>query len=220
MDTDSPIVAVQISRCKRVSFLAEALEYKGRRIYYRDITDVAYSSSARYVNAIFTGQSYSVRVRSASETIKIRFSWVPFGTRNDKLGERFAQLCGAVASLIEPVVITKQLESVYAGPGVTRIDAVEITSEGITRPRLLRGPAFLPWHRFAGTTLWDGFVNVHETGRRRPRVFIRVYCEAWNAVLLPRLLTICAQTSRAMAARPEDLRCQRRYALVCHRGQG
>lgn len=191
-----PLISINVSSNKTLTFYEDYLIYKGIKIAYADIEGISYlwqrtTTSVYFVPAGSTSK-YSIKLKVGDVIHDINFSSGTFfigkGKSEKNTDELFKQFYVVLENLIKPYVVINILVK-FAEEGELKIDKLTIKPDGIYRKRTFGKPEYLPWDNYYNSTLESGILSVlKDDTKKKYKVFFNCSMGIMNAVVLPEVL--------------------------------
>lgn len=182
--------AVQISSSNddEIYFSESSVSYKNTAISYRDILGLVFSSK-RFTYMFTSRTEYTFAVRSARDSIKVRFT-TAFGVRRVENEAANRALLELSVHFIFPCLIERLIGDVMQARPVQIHDLALSKSSLILQPFLFLGPKYLPWEFYNRCECKEGFVNVYGKNPQKAKetLFTTIRLEYENAIIVPQLL--------------------------------
>lgn len=167
----------------------DSISYKGKKIYYKDVTGVAYHTLRSSTYFVPTNQSYEFKVKTDNDEVNVSFSsFLMMG--NDERMDLFSQLINATHIFIENLVIKKIMHQIFDQKKRLEIGSVTFSHEGFYRKKF--------WGNELETVLWtDTVYKAHfESGNvcllkdrdGAPEIFETIPLSTYNSVFIPKLI--------------------------------
>ncbi|MDO8512427.1 MAG: hypothetical protein Q7S57_04085, partial [bacterium] len=117
-----------------IVFKTNFVEYKNKKIFYKDATGISFDSTAtrHSINGIPTGTTYAYRISiiSEKETISLSFS----ASRDEsKEKEDWSKLVNWTISLIEPLIVKRIVDQIFSRGENVKIGDVEFSKQGYSK---------------------------------------------------------------------------------------
>lgn len=173
------------------------LEYKNKRIFYKDVTNLGFHSTAtkHTIYGIPSGTSYAYEwfLNAGTEKISVSLS---ASKDESKEKEIWARLIGLASGLIEPVIVKKIVDQIFGRGEEVKFGDVTFTKKGYYRVK---------WKMFSeNEKLWvywsdgvyipkmfQGQVILWEEKDGKSVQFASVPMSFPNAIVLPELVQAC-----------------------------
>jgi len=173
------------------------IEFRNKRMFYKDITGVAYHSTKHTTSIYFipvsTTHSYSFTLVSGNDRIDITFSG---GSNNEERQQIFGRLVGLCEHLIEPVLVKKIVSSIFENGETVTIGGVEFSEDGYSRHKSAWfGKGEKETVRWTDTVyipkLYAGSVYLFRDNDGKSQQFTSESMSTLNAVMIPELVKAC-----------------------------
>lgn len=166
---------------KKLIFYPTFLEYKDKKILYRDIEGVSYIATAGD-----WGTTYKFKLNTQDDEIELSPG-----------EESWNQLIGISKQVIEPLIIQKIIQQIFEKNHTYMIGDVKFNKRGYSRDKfwggteevLWKGEMFIPQYSAGQVVLF----KEEEDGDAAQ--FSKISMDEKNSVILPELITACAQYS-------------------------
>lgn len=173
-----------------IIFKDNFLEYRGKRIFYKDVKTVTYHSTATTTSVYFiplgTSHSYNFSITSENENISISFS-----SKFEE--ETYLKLIGFSKALVEPILVEKMILRIFDKGESLNIGGIEFTKEGYYRSKFFGGKEWVMWSETIFIPEYKaGQVILWKAEGDKGRSFMQIPMASPNAVILPELVTACA----------------------------
>lgn len=175
-----------------VKYNDKYIEYKKKKIYYKDINAV--SISGLTTNAYFTSSTrYDFTIYSSNQEISMSVnSPATFITRETSAPEEWVKLMDIYAQYIEPVVMIKLIEDIFRKRKLVVIGDVSFDYNGYSRSKFFGGNDFVSWGDIIyAPQIITGEVILYKDKHGRATIFTKIKLEKLNAIILPRLIDAC-----------------------------
>ncbi|MFZ2187799.1 MAG: hypothetical protein WAV46_04210 [Candidatus Moraniibacteriota bacterium] len=184
-------------RSGTVVFKNSFLEYNDKRIFFKDVLNISFDSTATTsrVYGVPVSTSYVYRWSATSEKENISLS-LSASREESKAKDSWAQLVGLASSLIEPLIIKRIVDQIFSRGEAVKIGEVEFTKQGYSKIQFkLFGKneklmvywtdtIYIPKFDQGSVILW-----VDKDGKSQQ--FSTIPMSAPNAVVLPALVQAC-----------------------------
>lgn len=192
MNTEDYIdIKVSFMPAKYARISTEYLEFKGKRIYYKDAKSISWSINRTSMSGIPVDQSYFFNLADDDKTINLSLN-APLFKNKKEFSENFNILLNISDRFIEPVIIDKLYKKLRQGD-VLDFVLFKLSKDGILYKPLFRKEKVYPWSSYYQSEMVAGSLQVY-TGNKgeKPNLLAVVSMKNENAVLLTKLLAKCA----------------------------
>ncbi len=173
-------------------FRNNSVEYDGKKIFYRDVIGVSYSSNSSSLNGIPTTQSHNFEIRSDKEEVSLSTSSL-FRIGSKEKEEAWYKLINLSKHFIEPFIIKRLVERIFEEGKTVDIGEVEFSKKGYCRSKFFGGLDWVYWddaHIYI-PRLYQGKVILFKDHNGEGKEFTSISMEEENAVVLPEFLQAC-----------------------------
>lgn len=180
-----------------ITFKNNFVEYDKTKLYFKDISDISYDSTAttRKIYGITVSTTYTYRYSISSEKGDITIS-LSASYDESKEKEIWAKLIGLWSSLIEPLIVKKIVDQIFNRGETVQIGHIEFTKEGYS---IIKYKFFSKNEKlmvyWSDTIyipkLYQGSVIIWKDENGKCEQFTSVTMSTSNAVLLPELVQAC-----------------------------
>ncbi len=168
---------------KEVKFNNTFLEYKDKKIFYRDVDWVSYQATSHSINGIPTGTTYKFRISTEDDEISLSL--------NEETWNQFINLS---KQLIEPIIIKKIIRQIFEKNIEYVIGGVKLNKKGYSRDKFWGGADEVSWgDRIFIPTYHAGQVILFKEENGGGKSFAQVSMDEGNSVLLPELIPACVE---------------------------
>lgn len=174
-----------------IVFRPNHVAYGAKKIFYKDMTRVAYNAMMRSMNLIPYSQSYRFMVASSEQTIDI--SW---GTAlyigNEKKQNVWAQLANMATHLVVPRIVENMTHTIFVAEKSVSIGNLLFTKDGYSRGKMFGKRELVPWtEKIYAPSISAGNVMVWMNRNDTRSLFASIPMSTANAVVIPELVTAC-----------------------------
>lgn len=198
-DTEN-VVAVEIPAFVGSNFIIfknTYLEYKNKRVFYKDILNVSYGSTATtstvYGVPLTTSYEYNWSIASAQENISLSLS---ASKEESKAKEGWTKLIALASNLIEPVIVKNMTERIFDRGETVQIGEVEFSKQGYSKMKFKMFGKNEKLTVYWSDTIYipklqQGLVYMWEDKDGTSAQFAQISMSVPNAVILPELVQAC-----------------------------
>ena len=175
-----------------VRFTNTYVEFREKKILYRDVERIAYYAQNTSFNLIPVSQSYSYWIRSDKDVgISFNFSTTLY-IGNKSKQEVWVKLAGISEKMIEPHIVKKLVDRIFDRKETVKIGNVEFTREGYSRKKFFGGNEMVPWKgKIYIPKFHQGKVILWKDNNGKSTQFVQINMSDSNAVVLPQLVQAC-----------------------------
>jgi len=186
-----PSVEVPVLGKPRMVFKRDCVEYKGKVVYYNQLTGVFYNTVKLSVNLIPVSQSYTFCITSENTKIKVNYASF-FYIGNKKLLEGYTKLLEMAKIYIEPFVVLKYVKDIFEAGKTVKIGSVEFTKAGYSKKKLFGGREEVLWtDKVYIPQYYQGMVYMYKVKNDKPKTFAGLSMQSMNSVVVPLLVQEC-----------------------------
>lgn len=174
-----------------IVFRPNHVAYGKKKIFYEDMTKVAYNAMMRSVNLIPYSQTYRFMAGSPEQTIDI--SW---GTTlyigNGKKQDAWAKIANIATHLIVPQIVKNMTHAIFFREKSVPIGNLLFTKEGYSRGKMFGGREIVRWtDRIYPPSISSGNVMLWTNRNGKRILFTSIPMSTANAVVIPELVASC-----------------------------
>lgn len=176
------------------------VEFKNRKIFYKDVTGVSYRAVNHSINMIPTSQNYDFSIETATDSMPFSFSSTLYiGNKNIK--DTWTKLIGISKAIIEPVIIKKLIDRIFIRGETINIGEIEFSKEGYSKKkfRFFREAEkeTVHWNESIYTPQYSsGNVVLFKEKDGKGRQWATMSMDVTNSVILPEFINECYNQSR------------------------
>ncbi|MFA5781749.1 MAG: hypothetical protein WC868_05705 [Bacteroidales bacterium] len=177
-----------------VIFKDNFVDYRGKRIFYKDVKSISYHSTqtTTSTSVLFipisesTSHSYNFSIKSADENISLSFS-----SKSEE--EIWMKLITLAKHYIESLLVESMLLKIFDKGESVNIGGVEFTKDGYYKSKFFGGKEWVMWSETIYIPKYEaGQVILWKAEGEVGRSFMQIPMASPNAVILPDLVTACA----------------------------
>lgn len=167
---------------KSAEFRPREVEYEGKKLLYKDITQITYNGIKRNYSA-----TYYFTISDSQESISLTMSDLA----------TYQKVVGIAYQVIIPRIVRRYIDKIFGEGEIVVIGELEISKTGYSRQKLFGGKDIVSWKEKIYTPqLFAGNVILYKDVDGRGRVFSRIPMTTWNAVVLPMLIRECVNKTK------------------------
>ncbi|MEI6731996.1 MAG: hypothetical protein WCK90_04945 [archaeon] len=179
---------------KKVTFHNSFVEYKDKKIFYKDIEWVSYIATSHSVNGIPTGTTYKFRLTSENDEIAL--------SPGDE--ELWTKLINLSKTLIEPVLVNKIVKNIFEKSHTYDIGGVIFSKTGYHRDKFFGGKDEVLWKGTVYIPKYHaGNVILFKDEEGQGASFKQIPMSEGNSVIIPELVGACVQYYYSYVKKPK-----------------
>lgn len=198
-------VSVDVSsmfKNKQVIFRNNFLQFEDKKMLYKDVVSISFSSIATTTTTIgipiSTSYKYYWTVKSGIDNISLALS---ASSDNSPQKESWSKLIGATTNLIEPLIVSSMISKIFDLGQIVIIGDVEFSKEGYSyiKKRFFRENVreVVKWTDVVYTPKFDsGSVILWKDNNGKGEIFTTLSMGTSNAVVIVSLVEQCVNRAR------------------------
>jgi len=187
-------VSLEIKKFFKTNYLTfenKSVEYKKKRISYKDVTGISWYATKNSTNGVQTGSKYNFNITSEKDNIEISFSGSYSG--EDQAEENFGKIAGISSGIMGPIIIKRFISEIFDKKATVTISSLNFNNRGIYKKKLFGGIEEILWSDIKDMPELDqGEAVVYKENKKgEAEAFEIISMSINNAVLIPELSKEC-----------------------------
>jgi hypothetical protein len=169
---------------KQADFKRRFAEYDGKKVFYKDVTEISFSGAKRNYST-----TYYFWINSHEGSISFSFS----------SAEAWNKLTSLCFQWVIPLIVKRYVDMIFEKNEIVNIGDIGFSKNGFARPKFWGGNSFVSWdEKIYIPRFLAGNVVLYEDDAGKVKSFASIPMATANAVILPSLLQGCVDRAVAL----------------------